>query len=310
MRWFIALILLVLTACERLPQPEPLAPAAETPVLQDCCTDLEHYPGWLAEMARSSAPVIGPFLGAIRARPGTLGDQAVAQGTLMAQARPLDLLLTSNKNRLSGRMIPGRFTHVAIYLGDEAALKRLGLWHDPLLRPHHTAIRAGRVFIESEFDGTTLLTRDEVFDTDLVALLRPEGLTPTRRRAATHALFAQLGSPFNFRFDLRDCSCTFCTQLVDLAMPWLDLPRRRVYGTETILPDDIARRALARDRLRLVGYLRGVPGAAESAGKAEVIRDMNAYWARHPGGGSPGAQEQTAPPPRCTGAGLSGPILP
>ena len=286
---------------------------AEPAALTPCCTHLEHYPRWVAELARATAPTIGPVLGALRPRPGTLAQYPEAQARLMARAQPLDLLLTSNKNRVSGRIIPGRFTHVAVYLGDEAHLRRLGLWTDPLVTPHHAALRAGRLFIESEFDGTTLLSPPDMFDTDLVALIRPTGLTRARQRRATRLLFSRLGSPFNFRFDLAACDCTFCTQLVDQAMPWLDLPRRRIYDTETILPDDIAVATLERRHMALVGYLRGTRSGWQAGGRDAVIRDMNAYWARH-GDRDDGPAEMPPtgpagtpadPAPSCSGSPLS-----
>lgn len=309
MRRFLVFAIVILTACEAIAPPKPLHPEDTHPLLplDPCCVRMEHYPPWIAELARTTSPVLGPMLGAVRARPGTLDGKPEAQARLMAMARPLDLLLTSNKNRASGRIIPGRFTHVTVYLGDEAHLRRIGLWNDPLLRPHHAAIRAGQWFIESEFDGTNLLPRGEVFDTDLVALLRPQGLTPAREHAATRRLLARLGSRFNFRFDLSDCSCTFCTQLVDYAMPWLDLPRRRLYGTETILPDDIAAQALNRDRLQVVGYLRGVTGGWQFGTAGAIQVDMARYWQRHKAGGR---APETCPDAPALPATCSGPNLP
>lgn len=246
-----------------------------------CTTTARHknevgaYPPWLISIAEPAAPAIGMAISAVQWRHGRLNSGSGALDYLRARMRPLDVFLFSNKHRLSGHTGAGLFGHSAVYLGSERDLKALGLWNHPAIVPHHQAIREGRSVIESaQAHGTALAPVAHLADTDRVVLLRPQ-LAKERKEAAIARLFALVGTRFDHHYRLDESGRVFCTELIELGIPELRLPRRETYGREVILPDDVALRAISGGgNLRFVAYLRADREGWESAGPADLGADI------------------------------------
>lgn len=255
------------------------APEAPGPNRDACCTSPERQPAWLVAIVEPVAPIAGRLIGHIVWRRGYLADPAV-QAEIVAGLRPLDLVAVSSKGRLSGRTIPGVFQHVAIYLGTEADIRALGIWSHPAVVPHHDALASGPVFVEADMKGVHLSPPSVVFDTDRVVAMRPVvGAKGWRRRAAL-ALFAELGGKFDFNFDAGEPSRVFCVELACRAMPELRLPRDRLYGRDTILPDRVAEvAARGTGRLRFLAYVAGDRDGVTRADRQRLRRDLDAGWA-------------------------------
>ena len=213
------------------------------------------YPRWLIAAAEPAAPAIGFAISRVQWREGHLNnDEALAAAT--ARLRPLDVLLFSNKGRLSGHTGAGIFGHSAVYLGSERELKAMGLWNDPAIVPHREAIRAGRSSVESaQRHGTALAPVSHIVETDRLVILRPK-VDAARRRSAIRGFFGMVGRRFDHHYRLSEQEFVFCTELIDIGLPELNLKRRPTYGREVILPDDMASTAArGRGRLAFVGYL-------------------------------------------------------
>jgi hypothetical protein len=287
--------LAVLAGCGLPPRaPDYAAPPED--VLLGCCLTPERYPSWYARGAEVTAPLYSGQLGRQKGRPGLLLAHAGAVARITDRLQPLDLIVLRNAGRKSGRIIPGHFSHVAVYLGTEAELRRAGLWHDAALAPHRAAIRAGRVFVQSDIRGVVLSPVRDALNTDAAAILRPQG---DDRHARLAELVGQIGLPFDTSFDLRTADRVSCTQLVQQNLPEMGFPVRVVYGRPLVLPDDIAARALRRSGLSLVSYVipHGPEGWREAA-PGEMIRDLNRFWAAPPPA-IPRAR-QVAPPKQCS----------
>lgn len=242
-----------------------------------CCASVERYPAWLVEALEPAAPVIGRIVGSIVWRDGYI--PAAGGARRIADAlRPLDILVTGSKGRLSNHAIPGHFVHFAVHLGSEAQLRRAGLWNDPRVVPHHAALEAGRVFIEADHRGVHLSTAETVLSADHVAVLRPQ-LAPQRRRRATGDFLDHAGSRFDFLFDSAEDVRLYCAELVCHLLPELRMPKRNVYGRSTIIPDDVVLRAArGQGLLRLVLYVRARPGKWEQASPADLVEDIARAW--------------------------------
>ncbi|WP_156790673.1 YiiX/YebB-like N1pC/P60 family cysteine hydrolase [Rhodobacter ferrooxidans] len=251
---------------------------ANTP-LQDCCTGAESFPPALVGLVDPIAPVFGVVVGNMVLRPGYV-LQTGAQQKLLREVQPLDVLVLSSKGHMSGNLIPGLFGHVITYLGTEAELRKLRVWDDPRVVPHHDSIRAGAVFIESDLHGVHLSTPDQALDTDRIAVLRPNLAGTQRRRQALVGFYARIGTKFDFRMDNATTAKLYCGELVAQVMPELSLPVRPMYGRQSIMPDDVvAEAAVQRSRLDLVYYLRANRNGAASGSRATLIRDISGYWA-------------------------------
>ncbi len=241
---------------------------------------MEPYPKAFVDMSLSIAPwalAHNPF-DRRNKRPGLISQVPEAHAHVVEAARPMDLVALANKTYIGGRQIPGRFTHVAIYLGDEAELRAMGMWNDPAVRPHHDAIRNGVRFIEALRPVVRLAAPDLVLQVDSAALVRP-ALSLSQRRAAMRYALSTIGVPFDYWFDNSTPENLSCTELVTNAMPSLELRELVSYGRPAVMPDDLVARAIRGEGLQLVEHVRGTPeGGFVVEGIRPVMHDIAAFW--------------------------------
>lgn len=235
------------------------------------------YPAWLIGLADPVAKPLGKVSAHMVWRKGRLYRQEAARTRLERTLRPLDLVLVQSDGRLSGHLIPGLFAHVAVYLGTERDLARLGVFDDPALARHRAAIAAGNTIIEAENPRVHLSPLDDMADADRLAVLRLPLSTAERARAA-RKLLAQLGTGFDFHADAGSPDELFCAELVEVA-GIARLPSRTAYGRRTIVPTDLASAALSgRNGLTLVLYLRATRSGHEAPGRDQLRHDIDAAW--------------------------------
>lgn len=237
----------------------------------------EVYPPWVIRLVEPVAEPFGRTAAHVVWRKGRIGGEREAMALLARSVRPLDIVLTKSRGRLTGHLIPGWFTHAVVYLGRESELKALGVWNDAAVKPHQAAIRAGKVWIEAVSRRVKLSPVGKAIDADQLLVLRAP-LGSEHKRKAARALFAHLGTPYDFHMDAADGDALFCAELVDHAMA-LGLPRREQYGRKTIVPAEIAADALAgRGRLAIRLYLKADRDGWAKGDKATLKRDIEAGW--------------------------------
>jgi hypothetical protein len=244
-----------------------------------CCAGAERYPRWVIDAYEPVAPILGDAFGRVVLRRGLLADQADALRLIGHTLRPLDVLVVSSKGRLTGNLIPGLFSHTVVYVGSEQELKALGAWDDPAVRPHHDAIRAGKVMIESDHLGVHLTMFETALETDRVVILRPRIGGRGRQRADAAQLLAHVGTPYDYYFDNGDTAELYCAELIDHAMPEIRMPSRELYGRRMFLPDDTIAAALdGRMRVSIALYVRATASGWERVGPADLRADLAAAW--------------------------------
>lgn len=288
------LVCLVVQGCTRTPGDQATG-ASDRPGLTGCCTDMEDYPRWFVDVSRMVAPSLGTVLSHVVWRDGHLKSKQAAQKAILAEIRPLDIVLVSSKGRKSGQTIPGLFGHAAIHLGTQEELKALGLWSSAEVRPHAAGIEAGRTFIEADAKGVHLSPPSVVLNTDRVVILRPAFTSLVRRRQVARAYFDAIGTDFDFLFDVDTPDCTFCTELIHRIMPELKLPVQEIYGVRTILPDRVAVAALRRESgLEFVDYIKADATTWQQAPGQTLAEDIATTWS-----------ERRQPTAATTGSGTS-----
>ena len=269
--------MLAVSGCLSLPPNTAGKGSAAT--LAACCENAERRPQWLVDLVRPIAPGLGTVIAHVMWRKGYILSREDAHQAIRAEIRPLDILVVSSKGRMSGHTIPGLFGHALVYLGTEAELKAAGVWDNPEIRPFQKDIKAGKNFLEADYQGVHLSLEHRALNTDRVAVLRPRGASGARQAKALRDYFAAVGMPFDFRFDLDTPERTFCTELVNVVMPEQRLPVSRLYGTRMILPEELPASALnGRSALTLVSYTRATPKGWERAGPADLRSDIAAAW--------------------------------
>lgn len=267
-----------LAACVPHVRPEDVIPDPEAS-LAGCCIPGRDPSDLYLTLMSATAPVTIPMVRDLRLRQGYLYGDATANAFLAGMAQPLDILLVSSKMHLAGNMTQGYLTHGAIFLGTAAQLRTLGLWDDPAIVPLHEAIRAGATLIEANAREVEASPLDRVLNGDGAVVLRPLCLSEADRRAALLRPVAQLGRPFDFGFDADTPDAVFCTELIDRALPQAELPRRTLFDTTTILPDDLARVALDGESPLSVAAFIHADRDGWTEGSADLLRaTIAASW--------------------------------
>ncbi len=256
------------------------------PATFQCCHEPEKfYPPGIGQLALNLGDQFGPAFSELAygaydkaEYPGKLTGKPEAHAAILRHLQPLDMVLTTNHSYLVGKLMPGRFSHMVIYLGDEAQLRARGLWGLPELAPYHADIRAGRRFIEAATPDVHLEPAIRVFQVDQVLTVRPH-LTPAERRFALKRLLATMGTPFNYKLGLDPSGETLvCTGLAHLAYPSLGFTTRRAYGEVMLFPDDIAAQAIRGEHLSVVTYFIGTPDGHARLSETNLMYNIAAFW--------------------------------
>jgi hypothetical protein len=251
-------------------------PKAPTDIVLGCCDRSDIYSDWVIGLADDNADIIRR-VGGLRVRPGRLVRHEQAQPLILDALRPLDIVFMNSKNRVSGLLIPGQFTHGAIYIGTEEQLRAQGLWSIPALAPWRDRIASGAVFLEAVDGGVRLVPATTILDTDALLALRPRGID---RSGALRRGIGSIGVSFDMRFDASDPAELFCAELIDLMFPEIALPRVSVSGRETILIDAVVAGALSGDlAFGMVGYVKATPrGGLRVLSQQELAWDVRRAW--------------------------------
>ena len=230
------------------PDPTPidlatLRSASFTQIFENCCDVTGGIPQWVYDYIEVSSIWVVPATRDVVFREAFLIHNEAAQAHILSEVQPIDVVLIRNESRLSGRTSDGWFSHSAVYVGGEAELRDLGVWDDPIVTPYHSEIQSGKFAIESVGDDVSL-AGGHLFEADSMVVLRPQSLTRARKRQIVLDLFSNIGVPFDYYFRMNNGPALFCTELIDLVMPELDLPIQIVKGHDVILPDEVVIAAL------------------------------------------------------------------
>lgn len=187
----------------------------------------------------------GNMVGLVQTRSGYLKKMPAGDmDALAAELKPLDILLEKTPFRLTDKMIPGYYGHVAIWLGSEAELRALGVWDSisPELQAH---IRDGRRIVEALRVGVTMSSLPHFLNIDDLLVLRDtRPLTDDYRRQAVLTALAQVGKEYDFNFDVYSHSRIVCSELAYVVFPDISWPLARTMGRYTISPDNVAQLAV------------------------------------------------------------------
>lgn len=187
----------------------------------------------------------GNMVGLVQTRKGKLSHFSPAEvSQLASELKPLDILLEKTPFRLTDKMIPGHYGHVAIWLGSEEELRALGVW-DQIAPAYQQRIRAGGRIVEALRDGVTISTLEHFLNIDdLLALRDRRPMDDAYRRAAILTTLEQVGKEYDFNFDVLSHQRIVCSELAYVVFPDVQWPLDRMLGRYTISPDNVAQLAV------------------------------------------------------------------
>ncbi|MGB0881958.1 MAG: YiiX/YebB-like N1pC/P60 family cysteine hydrolase [Vicingaceae bacterium] len=193
----------------------------------------------------------GNSVGLIESRKGKLYHQEQIRKELLEQLQPLDIILEKTPFRLTDKLIPGHFGHVAIWVGNEQELKERGLWEHEVIKPHQKKItpkgknassKDGYCIVEALREGVKLSSLDEFMNVDDIAILRPvfkDNIT-AKEKESLLLTFRQIGKEYDFNFNVNTTEKIVCSELAYVCFPQIDWPTEKTAGRHTISPDNVA----------------------------------------------------------------------
>ena len=193
----------------------------------------------------------GNSVGLVESRKGKLYKQEKIRKELLAQLQPLDIILEKTPFRLTDKLIPGHFGHVAIWIGNENELKEKGLWEHEVIQPHHNKItpkgkkassKDGYCIVEALREGVKLSSLDEFMNVDDIAILRPvfKDNISAKEKESLLLTFRQIGKEYDFNFNVNTTEKIVCSELAYVCFPQIDWPTEKTAGRHTISPDNVA----------------------------------------------------------------------
>jgi len=136
---------------------------------------------------------------------------------LRLNLQPGDVILTRNDNRLTAALLPGFWTHAALFLGGRADLEAMGLRSHPHAARHWNQIPVNSsslgLVIEALFPCVQLNSLKKCLCVDHLVVLR-SALPVDEIASAIGEALGHLGKPYDFEFDFNNSSRIVCTELV------------------------------------------------------------------------------------------------
>jgi len=200
--------------------------------------------------------VFGNTVGLVETRRGKLYGNAQALRRLEDELQPMDILLEKTPFRLTDKLIPGHFGHVAVWMGNAEQLRELGVWTDPVVRRSWRELRGGEAVLEALRDGVQLNRLDDFLNVDDLIVLRFKDLGDDERREAVVRALRQKGKAYDFNFDVETTDRIVCSELAYVTFTHTPWPTESVLQRATISPDNVAARALPGGPLEVVAFYR------------------------------------------------------
>lgn len=207
--------------------------------------------------------LFGNTVGMFESRKGKLYEDEEAKQKIQSVLQPLDIILEKTPFRLTDKLIPGHFGHVAIWTGTKAELIDIGVWDNMIVSQYADQISSGtdpdskdqQQIIEALRNGVQLSTLDHFLNVDDIAILRPVFDSDNGDELVEEALlmaFRQVGKEYDFNFDVDTTDKIVCSELAYVAFPSMDWPTEETLGRHSISPDNVAQLAWNNVPLQLV----------------------------------------------------------
>lgn len=168
-----------------------------------------------------------------------------------SRARFGDVLLVRAEDKVTAALLPGFWSHAAIYIGGKAELSSSGMCSDPWVARRLRVVERedlGRgLVLEAISRGVRINPLEECLQADHAVILRPR-LPAEEIRAAVREGFGHVGKAYDFEFDFNTSARLVCTGLVWRAYhgrgPIAFALIKRL-GRYTLSGDDVADQVLA-----------------------------------------------------------------
>jgi len=191
---------------------------------------------------------IGNTAGLVETREGYLYCDAEAAQNIRQVIQPGDILIERTPFRLTDKLIPGYWGHVAVYIGTKDELIEMGIWDDLNVtynidtnRTYQDDIENDQLIVEALRDGVQLNSIEHFLNVDDLAIMHDTSEYDTLNRTQRiKRVIEQLGKEYDFEYDIEDNSKIICSELVYISSIHIDWDTERFAGISTISPDNVA----------------------------------------------------------------------
>jgi len=200
--------------------------------------------GFFSYLFNGTSKSLGNTAGLVETRRGKLYEDANAAANIRAVIQPGDILMEKTPFRLTDKLIPGHWGHIAVYVGNEDELKALGLWDEPIVQAHKEEILAGKLIDEALRDGVQLNSIEHFLNVDDLAIMHYEGESLEAKKARILLTLRQLGKEYDFEYDVETSDKIVCSELVYITFIDVNWETDKLVGINTISPDNVAVKSL------------------------------------------------------------------
>ncbi len=185
---------------------------------------------------------IGNFAGLFRFRKGYLYQKDSLLAVVKKHLHPMYILAEKTGFTLTDKMIPGYFGHIALWLGTEQDLKKLGIWNHPFIKPFQNRIHLGYSVLESVREGTRLSRLEDFMNIDELAIASIDAFDRLNEKEILglyHSALSQLGKEYDFNFDVETSDKLVCSELLYQVFGYIHWPTDKYLKRNTISPDNV-----------------------------------------------------------------------
>ncbi|HED33873.1 MAG TPA: Poxvirus G6 [Gammaproteobacteria bacterium] len=204
--------------------------------------------------------LFGNSVGSIQTRNGRLYNNKKIEKNIHQQLKAGDILLEKTPFRLTDKLIPGYWGHVAIWTGSKEELKALGIWNHPVVKKYHDEIDSSHHVIEALRSGVEINPLESFLNIDDIAVLRKKNISDKERAKTIVRALRQIGKAYDFNFDIETNDKIVCSELVYVSYTDTQWPTDATLGRYTISPTHVAEKAGKNLPFQIVSlYLDGKP---------------------------------------------------
>jgi len=182
---------------------------------------------------------IGNTAGLVETREGKLYRDNAITANVEANLYPGDILVERTPFRLTDKLIPGYWGHIAVYIGTENELRTMGIWDD-INATYQQNIMDGKLIVEALRDGVQLNSVAHFLNVDDLAIMHDNNETDEDKILRIKRVINQLGKEYDFEYDIEDNSKIICSELVYITSLNIEWDTASTVGINTISPDNVA----------------------------------------------------------------------
>ena len=195
----------------------------------------------------------------IQLRKGKLFNRFELANKIRQQLKPLDILVQKAPFKLTDKLIPGHFGHVALWAGNKQDLIGKGIWGNDIVKKYQDNLETdssinSRNLIEAVPEGVQLNSLEYFMNADDLAIIRPNFLNPSEEKDALLFAFSQLGKEYDFGFDLETKDKIVCSELIYMTFPMIQWETKYLFGRNTISPDNVVKTCLNSKKFDLISF--------------------------------------------------------